>query len=138
MGFQPSIADPDVYLRPFAKPDGFKYYEYILVYVDDVLIVLHAPEEHLKVIKANYELNPASIGPPIRYLGADVEKVMKPGDPTGREYWSFSAQTYVKNAVKNVKILLQEEGRGLKATATTPFSSPTYRPEVDTRNECDS
>jgi hypothetical protein len=65
MGFQPSIADPDVYLRVFAKPDGFKYYEYdILVYVDDVLIISHAPEEHLKVIQATYELNPASVGPP--------------------------------------------------------------------------
>ena len=138
MGFQPSIADPDVYLRPFAKPDGYKYYEYILVYVDDVLIVSHAPDEHLKVMQANYELNPASVGPPNRYLGADVEKVQKPGDPTGREYWSFSARTYVKNAVKNVKLLLQDEGRGLKSTAKTPFPSSTYRPEVDTTDECNS
>jgi hypothetical protein len=136
MGFKPSIADPDVYLREFAKPDGFKYYEYILVYVDDVLIISHAPEEHLKVIATTYELNPASVGPPSRYLGADVEKVTRPGDPTGQEYWSFSAHTYVKNAVKNVKLLLQEEGRGLKSTAKTPFPSTTYRPEVDTTDEC--
>ena len=136
MGFKPSIADPDVYLREFAKPDGFKYYQYILVYVDDVLIISHAPEEHLKVIAATYELNPASVGPPSRYLGADVEKVTRPGDPTGQEYWSFSAHTYVKNAVKNVKLLLQEEGRGLKSTAKTPFPSTTYRPEVDTTDEC--
>lgn len=59
------------------------------MYVEDVLIVLHVPEEHLKSLQANYELNPATIGPPTRYLGTDVEKVMKPGDPTGREYWSF-------------------------------------------------
>ncbi len=88
MGFQPSITDPDFYLRPFAKPNWYRYYECILVYVDDVLIVSHAPEEHLKVIQANYELNLASVGPPIQYLGADVEKVQKPGGPTGREYWS--------------------------------------------------
>ena len=138
MGFKPSIADPDVYLRAFAKPDGFKYYEYILVYVDDVLIISHAPEAHLKVIQANYELNPTSVGPPTRYLGADVEKVTRPGDPTGQEYWSFSANTYVKNAVKNVKILLQEEGRGLKSTAKTPFPSTTYRPEVDMTEKCDA
>jgi hypothetical protein len=30
--------------------------------------------------------------------------VTRPGDPTGREYWAFSANTYVKNAVRNVKI----------------------------------
>ena len=64
----------------------------------------------MEVIEANNELNPASVGPPTRYLGADVEKVIKPGDPAGREYWSFSARTYVRNAVKNVKLLLQEEG----------------------------
>ncbi len=138
MEFQPLIADPDLYIRPFAKPDGFKYYEYILVYVDDVLIVSHAPEEHLKVIQASYELNPSSIGSPTRYLGADVSKVQKPKDPSSREYWSFSAETYVKNALKNVKILLQEEGRGLKSNTNTPFPSSTYRPEEDTTDECSS
>ena len=137
MGFEPIIADPDAYRRATAKPDGFKYYEYILVYVDDVLIISHSPQQHLKRIKATYELNPASIGPPTRYLGADVERVTRPGDPTGQEYWSFSAHTYVKNAVKNVKLLLQEEGRNLKTTAKTPFPSTTYRPEMDTSDECD-
>ena len=138
MGFEATIADPDVYRKANAKADGFKYYEYILVYVDDVLIISHTPTEHLERIKANYELNPSSIGPPSRYLGADVRKVTRPGDPTGREYWSFSANSYVKNAVRNVKLLLQEEGRGLKSTAKTPFPSTTYRPEVDTSDECDT
>jgi hypothetical protein len=68
MGFIPTVADPDVYRRPNAKEDGFKYYEYILVYVDDVLIVSHSPNTHLERIQANYELNPSSIGPPTRYL----------------------------------------------------------------------
>jgi hypothetical protein len=137
MGFVPTVADPDVYRRPNAKSDGFKYYEYILVYVDDVLIVSHSPNTHLKRIQANYELNPSSIGPPTRYLGADVRRVTRPGDPTGKEYWSFSAMTYIKNAVRNVKLLLQAEGRNLKVTAKTPFPSSTYRPETDTSDECD-
>ena len=137
MGFKPTVADPDINRSGFVKPNGFKYYEYILVYVDDVLIISHEPTEHLKTIRATYELNPASIGSPTRHFGADVEKVMRPGDPTGREYWSFSAHTYVRNAVKNVRLLLQEEGRGLKSTAKTPFPSTTYRPEVDTTDECD-
>jgi hypothetical protein len=137
MGFKPTIADPDAYLRANAKPDGFKYYEYMLVYVDDVLIISHSPQEHLERIQATYELNPSSIGPPTRYLGADVERVTRPGDPSGKEYWSFSAHTYVRNAVRNVKMMLQEEGRGLKSTAKTPFPSTTYRPEMDTSDECD-
>jgi hypothetical protein len=81
------------------------------MHVDDVLIVLHAPEEHLKVMQANYELNPTNVGPPNQYLDADVEKVRKPGDPTRREYWSLSARTYVKNAVKNVNCYCRKKDK---------------------------
>ena len=79
MGFAPTVADLDVYRRANAKPDGFEYYEYILVYVDDILIIPHDPDLHLKQIKASYELNPKSVGPPTRYLGADVKRVIRPG-----------------------------------------------------------
>jgi hypothetical protein len=41
MDFIPSMADPDVWIRPASKPNGFAYYEYLLVYVDDVLILSH-------------------------------------------------------------------------------------------------
>ncbi|KAI2489323.1 Reverse transcriptase (RNA-dependent DNA polymerase) [Fragilaria crotonensis] len=61
MGFVPTVADPDVYRRANVKPDGFKYYEYILVYVDDVLIISHDTDTHLKRIQASYDLNPDSI-----------------------------------------------------------------------------
>jgi hypothetical protein len=43
----------------------------------------------------------------------------------------------VKNAVRNVKLLLQAEGRNLKTTAKTPFPSSSYRPETDMSDECD-
>jgi hypothetical protein len=99
MRFQSTIADPDVYRQANAKPCGFKYYEYLLVYVDNVLIVLHSPIIHLEKIKESYELNPSSAGPPMQYLGAGVEQVTTPVDNTGRKYWSFSAHTYVRNAV---------------------------------------
>ena len=39
MGFKSSIADPNVWLRPETKADGEEYYEYILVYVDDLLAI---------------------------------------------------------------------------------------------------
>ena len=41
MGFKSSIGDPDVWLRADLKPDGEKYYEYILCYVDDILAISH-------------------------------------------------------------------------------------------------
>ena len=39
----PSKADPGVYMRPAVKPNGFEYYEYVLYYVDDILIISHCP-----------------------------------------------------------------------------------------------
>ena len=39
IGFKSSVADPDVWLRPAVKPDGFEYYEYVLMYVDDILAI---------------------------------------------------------------------------------------------------
>jgi hypothetical protein len=37
MGFTSTMADPDVWLRAAMKADGESYYEYILMYVDDIL-----------------------------------------------------------------------------------------------------
>ena len=39
IGFKPTKADPDVWIRPAVKPDGSEYYEYIMCYVDDILSV---------------------------------------------------------------------------------------------------
>ena len=38
VGYTPFKDDPDIWLRPAVKPDGFEYYKMILFYVDDVLI----------------------------------------------------------------------------------------------------
>jgi hypothetical protein len=39
-----SLADPDVWLRPNVKTNGELFYEYVIVYVDDILVIA----EHLK------------------------------------------------------------------------------------------
>jgi hypothetical protein len=41
LGFLSCLADPDVWFRPATKPCGFQYYEYVLVYVDDLLVLSH-------------------------------------------------------------------------------------------------
>ncbi len=43
-GFVNSKADADVWMRKAVKPNGFEYWEYILCYVDDVLIISHAAQ----------------------------------------------------------------------------------------------
>jgi hypothetical protein len=37
IGYTPSDADPDVWLRTAVKPDGTEHYKMVLCYVDDVL-----------------------------------------------------------------------------------------------------
>ena len=85
MGFCLSRADADVWMRPATKPNGFKYYEYLLVYVDDVLAISHDPKPLIEEIGKTYELKKGSVGPPARYLGATISKFQIPGDKTGRE-----------------------------------------------------
>ena len=42
MGFWSfSRADPDVWMRSQMKPNRFRYYEYFLAFVDDLLLVSH-------------------------------------------------------------------------------------------------
>jgi len=54
MGFQHSLADPDVWFRPATKHNGFEYYEYLIVYVDDILVLSHQAKEVMLTIEQLY------------------------------------------------------------------------------------
>jgi hypothetical protein len=41
MNFKPSLAGPNVWMQPSVKLIGFQNYEYIFVYMDDLLILSH-------------------------------------------------------------------------------------------------
>ena len=44
LGDQPCLADPDLWYRAEVQPDdGFKYYAYVLLYVDDCMAIGHNP-----------------------------------------------------------------------------------------------
>ena len=130
-GFESSKADPDVWMRPNTKPDGFQYYEYVLMYVDDTLAVSHDPKRIMDHLASKYTLKPGSVKEPDVYLGATVEKVDVPGEP-GRYNWTLSAETYVKRAIADVETRLKEEKSEIElpSKAATPLSSG-YRPELD-------
>lgn len=51
LGFSSSLADPDVWYKPNTKPDGFQYYSYIMVYVDDLMIIDHDPMQYMAQIQ---------------------------------------------------------------------------------------
>jgi hypothetical protein len=56
LDFKPCEADPDVWMRKATKADGFKYWEYVLVYVDDILALSHDAESIMKNLAALYRL----------------------------------------------------------------------------------
>ena len=39
LDFTACLADPDVWMRPAIKSNGQEYYEYVLLYTDDDLVV---------------------------------------------------------------------------------------------------
>ena len=73
MGFMSSLADADVWLRPSSKPDGFQYYEYVLVYVDDLLVLSHQAPNIMQALENFYRLKDG-YSKPTRYLGAEVKE----------------------------------------------------------------
>jgi hypothetical protein len=126
-------ADPDVWMRPAMKADGSTYYEYILLYTDDAIVVSENAEDILRNKLGKYfELKPSSIGPPKIYLGSHVRKVSL---DNGAKAWAFSPSQYVQAAVKNVKDYLDDQDEfKMPSKAETPMRT-TYRPELDVTPE---
>jgi hypothetical protein len=78
MKFTSCKADTDVWMCPATKADGTKYYEeYILLYVDDCLVMSENPEAILRPELGKYfTLKEASISPPDIYLGGKMRQVV--------------------------------------------------------------
>ena len=49
------------------RPDGSKYYEYIFIYTDDILILSITTQEVMTMINHHYLVKPLSIKPPDIY-----------------------------------------------------------------------
>jgi hypothetical protein len=80
MGFTPCRADNDVWMRPAVKPNGEKYYEYIFVYTDDIMVISHEPKPILEKLNVYFLLKPDSIGQPNLYWGASILQFTVKGD----------------------------------------------------------
>jgi hypothetical protein len=133
-GFKSCYADPDIWMRPNCKPDGTKYWEYVLCYVDDILVVSHDPKKVMDYLEKSYTLKAGSVGAPKDYLGAQVTKYSLA--PNGHECWAMSSNLYIKRAIADVEKELAQIDRALKSKASTPLSAG-YRPELDTSDELD-
>ena len=135
LNFASCPADPDVWMRPAIKSDGSKCYDYVLLYVDDALVVCEKAESILRNELGRYfELEEEFIGPPDHYLGGKVRKVQL---ENGVYAWAFSSSQYVQTAVKNVEAYLMSEDTKhwkMPNKAETPLTT-TYRSELDISRE---
>jgi hypothetical protein len=132
--FRPCMADPDVWLRPAVKGNGDKYYEYVLIYVDDILAVSEKPDRIMETLSGLYKFKEdpktrKKYGPPDRYLGANVGKYKLPG--ATKEHWYMSSDDYVKAAVTNVENELFKVGQRFTTRSGHTVMSQLYRPELD-------
>jgi hypothetical protein len=130
LSFKGCLADPDVWLRPACKPNGTKYYEYILIYVDDILVVSHDPEKVMDMLSEHYMLKKGSMKAPTEYLGAEI-KTYQPDKLDSRVCWAMSCNLYVKRAVKEVQRNLAEANEKPLPNKTVTLLTAGYRPELD-------
>jgi hypothetical protein len=50
LGSEPCRADPDLWKMPRVRDDGLEYYSYVLIYVDDILVISHEAIDDLRKI----------------------------------------------------------------------------------------
>ena len=69
LGFQPSRAEDYIWMR---ENDGI--YEYIAIYVDDIIIVARNPNEIIKALKDVHNFKLKGVGPLEYHLGCDYSR----------------------------------------------------------------
>ncbi len=107
MGHTSCKTNPDLWYKAETRPDNnFKYYAYILCYVDDILVMHHDPMTILDKINGYMPMKPSSVGDPDIYLGA---KLCWTRLKNGVWAWGLSPSKYVAQAVKNCEQHLLEK-----------------------------
>jgi len=107
MGYTSCKANPDIWYKTETRPsDNFRYYAYILCYVDDILCMQHDPMTILDRINGYMPLKPSLVGDPDIYHGAKLWQTRLPNDVWA---WGLSPSKYVAHAVKNCQTHLTEK-----------------------------
>ena len=132
MGYTSCLADPDLWLRVSKLDNGREYYEYIILYMDDCLVISEHPDQVLSMLRKYSPLKPESVCPPKLYGG----KLSKVDLPNGVKAWAISASQYIQNALKNLESILKKHGLYLRKGNNSPLPG-NYRPECDMVPECD-
>jgi hypothetical protein len=140
MGFKTTIADNDVYRKQQVNNEGKRYYEYIIVYVDDIICISHNPSIYVDHMKDLYRLR--GVGIPDKFLGSDINPwSYQDDDEYNRKCWALGSKTYVQEAVRVVERLMNKHDLKYPSTRShgnnSPFSTASYRPELDDNSMSD-
>ena len=110
-----------------------RYYEYILVYADEISAIYHDPTSIMNHIGNDFKLKNDKVEPPSTYLDAKLKMRNLNGEPC----WTISSYDYIQSAIKNVQQHLSKSNRRLPRRALTP-TSYNYFPELDTSPALDA
>ena len=118
-----------MWYEPTTKPDSFQYHKYVLVYVDDIIVISHHPKITMTALGVLYCLKERSVGVPERYLEATVMQWHFPGD-AGKVRWGLCSEQYVTEAIRIVELELKSRDQNLPTKTSTPLRCG-YHPELD-------
>ena len=126
LGFRPSRADPDLWMKMNAENDG---YDYIATHVDDLIVVGKKPQEYIALIEQEFALRNVESEPQY-YLGTSLRRIQD-----GRivmnsaSYITEALNKYEKNytALKKENIPMRPEAH--PETDTSEFLSPSEHKE---------
>ena len=126
LGFMSTKPDVDVYRRKSSKTDGTPYYEYLVVYVDDIICMSEDPSKWMNVLASRYRLR--EVGIPKRFIGSDIKRKQYIDENGYQAFcWAFGSDTYVKDACNLAESQMKKHGLRYTSTrrhgSSSPFSS---------------
>ena len=106
LGFESCKSDPDIWVTLEQKDDGYNYWEYVLLYVDDILAISLDPKVIVIKIPHMIILNNDKIEVPYIYLGEQLE--LEPLSDI--QFWTIINVDYINDAIYNVEEEIKTKG----------------------------
>ena len=107
--------------------------------MDDIICVSHQPKHWMDTLQMTYRLR--DVGQPTKFLGSNIKRWSYiNAEGVTNMCWAMGSETYVKEACKIADEQMKRHSLQYPSTrrhgANSPFSSSTYRPELDATNFC--
>ena len=107
LGFQSYLANPSFWFEAATYKIFNEYYTYIIVYVDDLLIVEKDSQKYMAMLQSKNTVTPSRIGEPKVYLLYYVGKVIYSDIYYS---WEVRSDSYIIEAINIVQKRFKEDG----------------------------